>query len=395
MGSGERGKLSQAALGAICILLLGGCASGTGLSFSAHTLLPPFQTQGTDLSLKEASALAEDIDLLAINAEMIDFAERHTANARSERQRLMMLHRSLRARGLIDLEYNPEINGSATQVFAEGSANCLSYASLFISLARHVGLKAKYQMVSTRPQWNRVGERLTVAMHVNATVSLRSGERFEVDIEPLQRGKVVGTQVLSDGVAKAHYYNNIGMGHFFSGNNRKAFINMARALNLAPQLDYLWANIGALYRDNDQHEAAELGYKTALQINPELSTAMNNLVVLYLLEGKESEARFYSEQIEKHRLRNPYYHFQQAQIAEHSGDYEKAIVDLRDAISRKKSDGEFYYLLSRIYYKTDRPAKSLKNIKLAIDNSTIRSQEKRYRDYLQRISREFQFDGLI
>lgn len=395
MGLERRTKCSRLVLGALVVLLIGGCVGGAGLLPSDPMLLPAFQTQGIEISLKEASGLAENIDLLAISPEMMSFAERHTADARTGRQRLMMLHQSLRARGLIDLEYNPGANGSAAQIFTEGSANCLSYASLFIALARHLGLRAKYQMVSTRPQWNRVGDRLTMAMHVNATVTLRSGERFEIDIEPLQRSRVVGTQVLSDSVAKAHYYNNVGMEHFFAGNRDRAFINMARALKLAPQLDYLWANIGALYRDNNQYRAAELSYQAALKINPEFSTAMNNLVVLYLLEGEEDKAQYYSEQIERHRLRNPYYHFQQAQIAEHSGDYEKAIIHLRDAIRRKNSDGEFYYLLSRIYFKTNRREKSLENIKLAIDNSTILSQQRRYRDYLQHISHGPQSDELI
>ena len=395
MISGGRNKRSRAILVAIGVLFISACAGTAGLSGSSRMLLPPLQTETAEISLQQASVLAKDVDLLAINAEMKDLAEQHTANARTGRQRLMMLHQSLRAGGAIDLDYNPDANGSAAQTFASRSANCLSYASLFISLARHLGLNANYQTVSTRPQWNRVGERLTVAMHVNTTVSLRNGQRFEVDIAPLQRSRIVGTQVLSDSIAKAHYYNNIGMEYFFGGHNDKAFINMARALELAPQLDYLWANIGAVYRDNGQHDAAELSYQTALRINPDFSTAMNNLVVLYLMEGKQSEAKFYSDQIERHRLRNPYYHYQQAQIAENSGDYEQAIVHLRDAISRKNSDGEFYYLLSRIYFKTNRPEKSLQNIKLAIDHSTMLDQKKRYRDYLQHITGDSQSDELI
>ena len=59
----------------------------------------PLQTETAEISLQQASVLAKDVDLLAINAEMKDLAEQHTANARTGRQRLMMLHQSLRAGG--------------------------------------------------------------------------------------------------------------------------------------------------------------------------------------------------------------------------------------------------------------------------------------------------------
>lgn len=375
---------------AISVLLISGCVSTDTVSLDPRSLLPAFHSRAGNINLVDAAMQSEEVDLLALDQDMIDFAERHTRNARSGRQRLMMLHRSLRSMGLLDLEYDPQANGSASQVFARGAANCLSYASLLIAMARHIGLNAKYQVVSTRPEWNRVGERIAVTMHVNTTVSLRTGEHFEVDIEPLQRHRVIGTQVLSDSVAKAHYYNNISMSYFFEGDGYRAFINLARALELAPQLDYLWVNIGAIYRHNKQHDAAELSYQAALQINPEFSTAMNNLAVLYRMEGRDELAKYYSDQIEKHRQRNPYFHFQQAQLAEYGGDYEKAINHLKKAIKRKRGEGEFYYMLSRIYHKTNRRNESLKNISLAIDHAKLLSQQKRYKVYQRSINKDDQ-----
>ena len=97
--SGGRNKRSRAILVAIGVLFISACAGTAGLSGSSRMLLPPLQTETAEISLQQASVLAKDVDLLAINAEMKDLAEQHTANARTGRQRLIMLHQSLRAGG--------------------------------------------------------------------------------------------------------------------------------------------------------------------------------------------------------------------------------------------------------------------------------------------------------
>ena len=81
--SGGRYKRSQAILVAIGVLFISACAGTAGLSGSSRMLLPPLQTETAEISLQQASVLAKDVDLLAINAEMKDFAEQHTANART------------------------------------------------------------------------------------------------------------------------------------------------------------------------------------------------------------------------------------------------------------------------------------------------------------------------
>ena len=160
--------------------------------------LVPLQAGQGELSVVEAREIATTPDLLALSDEMRDFADRYVLTARSPRQRLHMLHRSLRSSALLDLDYEPEADGTAAEAFARGTANCLTYAHLFVSMARYAGLDAQYQSHSLRPQWSRYGSRIALRQHVNVLVRVRRNEHYMVDIDPVLRDAVADTTLLTD-----------------------------------------------------------------------------------------------------------------------------------------------------------------------------------------------------
>ena len=152
----------------LLFLLLTACGS-----FSPSTQLlselPPLQYQGESLELEQVKLRAPTPDLLALDEEMLDFVHRYTAGINSRRQRLHTLHRAVGGSATLGLEYDPFAGGTALEAFHSQSANCLSYANLFIALAREVGLDARYQWVDVRPSWTRMGERVAVRLHVANT----------------------------------------------------------------------------------------------------------------------------------------------------------------------------------------------------------------------------------
>ena len=85
------------------------------------------------------------------------------------------------------MRYDMSADGTAAEAFASGRANCLSYAHLFVALARYAGLDANYQSLTLRPEWSRHGDRVALRQHVNVRVDLRGGEQYMVDIDPVSR----------------------------------------------------------------------------------------------------------------------------------------------------------------------------------------------------------------
>ncbi|MFT5483197.1 MAG: Flp pilus assembly protein TadD [Halieaceae bacterium] len=367
------------------VLLLGGCGGLTQHERASRVLIPALELPDGSVSAKSAAAAVASPDLLAIDSEMEDFLDVYVRSARIQRQRLNLLHQALRSRAIVGLEYDEQANGAAIETFHRARANCLSYATVFVALARATGLDAHFQVVATKPEWDRRGDRLAVALHVNAVVNLKGGERFEVDIDPLTRSRIVGTQIINDNEALALFHNNVGMELFLNGDSEGGYRHMSRALQLYPELDYLWANIGAIYRSNDQNEDAESSYRTALLFDPRSRTALNNLVVLYQTLGENERAEEIVQRISAHRERNPYYHFQLAETADDEGDYELAVDHLREAISRKDSDAEFYYLMGKVLHKATRLDESVQSLQLAIEKAEMYGQREQIRNYMESV----------
>ena len=347
--------------------------------------LVPLQAGQGELSVVEAREIATTPDLLALSDEMRDFADRYVLTVRSPRQRLHMLHRSLRSSALLDLDYEPEADGTAAEAFDRGTANCLTYAHLFVSMARYAGLDAQYQSHSLRPQWSRYGSRIALRQHVNVLVRVRRNEHYMVDIDPVLRDAVADTTLLTDEDAFALHHSNLAMGHLRDDVVDAAYAHGIKAVSLSPGTDYLWVNLGAIYNRAGQPGAAEQSYLTAIKLNAESRSAMNNLAVLHERLGQPERADYWEQQIARHRQRNPYYFIYLGEQAEKAGDYETAIAHYLTAIQRKDSDAEFYFRLGKLYFALDQPRRSIHYVEKAIEHSRLMGERQEYQAFLDQI----------
>jgi Flp pilus assembly protein TadD len=366
------------------ILLLAACAlqSQRSAEFSS---LPPLQLSDRQWSAADAAASVPRPDLLELSPAMREFGDRYV-NRGNQRQRLHMLHSSLRSAALVDINYDPTADGTAAQAFERGSANCLTYAHLFVSLARYAGLDARYLVYELRPQWSRHGQRVALRQHVNVLVKLRNGQQFVVDIDPVSRERIATAGALDDEEAFALYHANLAMSALLFDQQAIAFAQAARAVELSTDTGYLWVNLGAIYRQAGQTDAAEKSYLTALQLNPGSRSAMNNLAVLYRSMGDDQRADQWALRVAAHRQRNPYYHIYLGQLAEQAGKPQQALAHYREAISLKDSDAEFYYRLAKVYFSLHQRPESIRYVREAIERSRLVGEREEYRNFLRQLS---------
>lgn len=380
-------RAARGLLAVLTVALLGACAGGAYTARGLSDLAPLNTPRGT-LDPAQAAVLAPTPDLLAVDAEMRAFVDRYTRDVTSDRQRLTMLHRALVGAGGHDLQYDPFADGTAGEAFHRGSANCLSFASLLVALAREAGLDARYQWVEIKPQWSMLGERVAVRLHVNTRVSLRYGEQYMADLDPVPSRDIAGTRLLSDGDARALYHNNLAMDALSREELEMAWAHAVQALRLSPRMPHLWVNLGAVYRLSGQYREAEASYFHALELDPDDRSAMNNLAVLYGLEGREEERQQWLARIEHYRQTNPYYHAWLGDQAGRLGDWREALRHYERAVRLLPEDSQLLYAKGLIHYELDEIREAAELIGRAIENAALSSDREAYQHRLELMRRE-------
>jgi tetratricopeptide (TPR) repeat protein len=265
-----------------------------------------------------------------------------------ERQRAQELLNTLVSPAFLDIEYERGDSLTAQQVFDKRAGNCISFANLYITLARHYGLNAGFQLIEKHPQWTLNGTIVSIDVHVNSIIKFTHGGGLIVDIGSSDLQQVRVGSVIDDREALALFYNNLSAEAYNRGRYLDAYKLVAKAIANAPQLELLWSNLGAIYRSNNQWSDAEQAYKQALSINPDSFTATNNLAVLYQKQQRITEAGIYAQQALKLRKKNPYYHFYLAQAANQQQEFLRAREHLLAAIRIKSDEPVFHQLLEQL-----------------------------------------------
>ena len=376
----QRGAIPLAAC--LAAMLLGACAHSPR-NLPAVETLPPLHTPEGTLVAEAAISQTSTPDMLVMSDEMKEFVDRYVSG--TQRQRLLSLHRGLLSPAMAGISYDASADGTAAEVFHSGEANCLSYAHLFVAMARYAGLDARYLSTTLRPEWSRHGAQIALRRHVNVTVRLRNGEQYVVDIDPVSRERIASADVLDDEQAIALYHGNMAMDALLDKNLESAYAQALKAISLGEDLDYLWVNLGIVYRRAGQDAAAESLYRTALEINPQSRTAMNNMAVLYNTRGDVEQARVWEQRVMKRREQNPYYHYYLGEQAEEQGELEMALGHYLEAIALKRTESEFYFRTARLYLELQDREASRQYIEQAIEHSRLVGEREEYRAFLRKL----------
>jgi len=364
------------------------CSTSYHSSAVLVTNLAPLQLDDRLVSVGEVYARVPTPDLLAVDESMREFVQRYTDGVHQDRARLMVLHRAIKGSATLGVQYDPQADGTARDAFYRGSANCLTYASLFIALAREAGLDADYQWLEIAPQWTRDKERIMVRLHVNALVRLSKREQYMVDIDPLELRDIAGSRQMSDSDALALYHSNIAMDALADGDTEQAWLQGVRALQLSPDTPHLWVNLGAIYRFNSQHNDAEHSYLYALQLDPDEHSAMNNLAVLYGIEGRPVQREYWEQRVARYRNVNPYYHAWLGEEAAEAGKWQQAVRNYERALALSPTDSRLLFALGHSYQQLGETDIASGYIRRAIEAAPTRAAGATYQMQLNAMQRK-------
>lgn len=351
------------------------------------TLLAQLST-GVALAASDAAAAGPAVDtasLLELTGEMERFLKEKVRLRTDERETVKALMEAILGPRGLALEYADSRTKTAAETFESRSGNCLSFTLLFVAMARHLGLNARFNEVMEVISWNRRGNSVWNSRHMIAEVWTPPSYTL-VDFLPETEKRYRAVRRISDQRTLAHYFNNLGAEAFADGRSSEALEFFRKALAVDPTFAPAWVNQGAVYRRMGDDARSEESSLKALEVDPTEMTAASNLAQLYQATGREKEAALYRRMVQRFRQRNPFYHFHLGLTAVRDGDLEAAERHFKRAIRRRRNDPLFHAELAAVHLELDHPGKARRSLKKAIQHAEDEDRRRRLELRLQEIA---------
>lgn len=364
-----------------------GCASGDQGLKRVTDVERSQVLSGSALSLDSAhSQSLPDEDVMGLTDDMKVFVRKVITHYRSQGEKLAALLNAIISPLRLGLVYDGTASFTASETFKKKRANCLSFTTMVISMLRYAGLQAEFNDVDIPPVWDlQNNNMLIMSRHVNAVVTWSDGGREVVDINMDEYNFHYPQHRVSDDTAVAQYYNNRGVEFLLHNNIEDAFRYLRKSVDLAPNVPYIWINLGALYRNQGRLKEAEIAYREALQINPENLVAISGAERIYRDLGLMELSAKFERQAKYFRQKNPYYLYKVAMDAFLAGDYQRALDNIHAAIRRYDKEHRFYFLQGVIYKAKDMHEQAISSFDMAIKLSSSRNQADKYRRKFEKI----------
>ncbi len=279
------GRGLAACVAVVALLGAAGCAGTTRQIFTPEELRAELRAR------VQAVPKADQVVPYELPAGALATARRVTRHATSDPQRVELLISALFDPEVFGLTYEPSATTTGTEALASGRGNCVALASIFIGLARHVGLDARYIDASSRVHETRYGDDGSTVNsgHISAMV-FTGNEKIGLDFEKL--GPFAWYRVLDDLEALAHFHNNRGYELVELAKEEgeppdwaEAGRRFALATAIKPTFARGWNNLGIAASHLGRDDEAARSYRRAIELDPTMSAPHANLGAVHLRAG--------------------------------------------------------------------------------------------------------------
>ncbi|MFT5676194.1 MAG: tetratricopeptide (TPR) repeat protein [Paraglaciecola sp.] len=371
-------------------ILLSGCTSTQQVVIDPATFLYDQGFNGFETIQIETEEQVFGLDLAAKN--FVRDSIRHVA--KSSDQMKLFVH-DIFDHSKFNLLYKGDANTTASETFGNRAANCLSMSIMTYSLAREAGFGVKFQAVKIPEYWTRRAGYSLLNGHINLRMVPRPAQSvisftnlgYQVDFDPQNGLKHFPKNFVSKEYVLSMFYNNKGADALLSKNFTKAYAYFRAALQLTPEFDSAWVNLGFLYRLNNFYEQAENAYLQALVIDQNSLTAWENLGLLYQFSDQPDKAKEILAKVEFRRKNNPYYHLNLGERELENHNLQYALQHYRKALSLDKTQHEIYFGLAKTYYQLGELERSQRYLKQAKRKSRNKQEQNKYQGKLDLLSR--------
>lgn len=316
---------------------------------------------------------------------------RHAARNGNPR---MALYEALYDKSRLKLEYDAAMTRNARETFEARSGNCLSLVIMTAALAHELGLQVRYQEVLGEASWSRSGDMYFVAGHVNLVLGQRLGDspnnydaKGLMVIDFLPSGDVAGyrTREISEATVLAMYMNNRAAETMSQGQLDQAYWWARAALLQDPSFSGAYNTLGVIQLRHGDLAPARRTLAHALMRAPDNTLLLSNLAQVLEASGLPDEALPLRRRLLALQPQPPFHYFNLGKAAMQQNDYVKAIQLFSREITRDPYYHEFHFWLAQAYARLGQLALADRQLELAMDNSTTRSEHGLYAAKLQRL----------
>lgn len=322
--------LCALALGGV-LLALAGCASSQG---------PIVLDLGRELRSRGVDP-ATVVVPYQLSDEMRAWVHQQVPEEATAEERLELLLTALLDPARLRIEYEARSTGTAEEVFRSRRANCLAFTSLFVGLAREVGVPVVYLDVDDVEKFEKEGDLVVVSGHVSA--GFVSGPTLKIlDFSQAPATEYRHVAPISDLTAIALFHSNRGAEALRNGKNDEALKWLRKAVAIDPALGRAWINYGVALRRSGDSPGAELAYRKALESDPNALSAYQNLAALLRFQGQEKEAEDLLAVSTRLGSRNPFIYLTLGDLSFAHGRMDEARRFYRKALKLYRSSAEPY-----------------------------------------------------
>lgn len=301
---------------------------------------------------------------------------------------------ALYRRDQLQLDYDSAATRNAAEAFDARRGNCLSLVLMTAAFAKELGLQVSYQSVASDETWSRSQGIAFLSTHINLTLgpratTVRSGfdAARSLTVDFLPAGDLRGRRIqpVSEDTVVAMYMNNRAAENLARGLVDEAYWWARAAVVQAPHLQSAYNTLGVVYRRHGDVKAAEDVFASLVQQDPRNTQALSNLASLLESLGRSSEssaALALLAQLEPHP---PFYFFRLGTIAMENGDFTLAKRMFAKEVDRADYSSEFHFWLALAHFKLGEVDEARKEMQLAVQNSTSRSDHDLYAAKLERL----------
>jgi tetratricopeptide (TPR) repeat protein len=295
-----------------------------------------------------------------VSPDLVERAHLLTRYVRSEYETAKVLIDAVTNENQFGVEYEATATAPAEETVARGYGNCLALTSVFIGLARGVGMEAYYIDASDRVNDIRREEAIIVdSGHIAAVTRTERGWTMVDFAGELPNYRTF--RIIDDLTALAHYYNNRGYELIDEANREGVAVpwdEVRRSFDIAtkvrPDFSLAHNNLGVLNAQADQDEAAERAYLAAIEADDDFAAPYHNLGNLRLSNNDLDGAIEAYDAAISIRKKNPYLHYHRGIALYRRGDLEEAAASFERAIGLKRDYLEPRNVLAQVYDKLGR-----------------------------------------
>jgi len=283
-----------------------------------------------------------------ITDEMKAWAHRQVPDSTPTTERLEALLAALVDPSRLNLVYEAGHTSTAREAFESHKANCLAFTSLFVGMARELGLPAFYLDVDDVEKFEKDGDLMVVSGHVSGGYNIGGGKVKILDFTPSTQPGYRRVRPLSDLRAVALYYTNRGAEMIRSAHADAAMTWLRKAVVIDPDLSGAWVNLGVGLRRAGDVAGAEAAYRKALEVNPEAAAAYTNLAALLRIRGRDGEAGELLNLAARADGRNPFSYIALGDLSLAHGRLEEARTFYQKALRLNRDDAGVYAALGLV-----------------------------------------------